>query len=101
MTPAARRAPATIALVDPFLPALPARAEPAHRAIGATAASLRATHGLGLRLPDALVVATAIILAADRIITTDTRWPALGIQVDVLVPVDAGEARATGTVESA
>jgi predicted nucleic acid-binding protein len=29
----------------------------------------------GLRLPDALVVATAIVVDADRLLTTDARWP--------------------------
>jgi hypothetical protein len=37
-----------------------------------------------LRLPDALVVATAVVLEADRVITTDTRWPALAVRVEVI-----------------
>jgi hypothetical protein len=32
------------------------------------------------------VVATAIVLGADRVITTDTGWPALAVTVDVLNP---------------
>lgn len=79
-----RSGPAAVATVDQFLEALPARVEPATRAIGAAAASLRAEHGPSLRLPDALVVATAAVLEADRIITTDARWPALAVRVEVL-----------------
>jgi hypothetical protein len=30
------------------------------------------------------VVATAAVLGADRIITTDARWPALAVRVEVL-----------------
>ena len=50
-----------MAIVDRFLDALPARVEPATREIGAAAASLRASHGSSLRLPDALVAATAVV----------------------------------------
>ena len=78
-----RAGQAAIATVDRFLDGLPARVEPATRAIGA-AAALRGAHGPSLRLPDALVVATAIVLDADRILTTDARWPALAARVEVL-----------------
>ena len=79
-----RTGPAAVAMVDRFLEGLPVRVEPATRAIGAAAASLRGAHGPSLRLPDALVVATAMLLEADRIITTDARWPELGVRVEVL-----------------
>lgn len=79
-----RSGPAAVATVDQFIDALPARVEPATRVIGASAASLRASHGSSLRLPDALVVATAVVLEADRIITTDARWPALAVRVELL-----------------
>jgi predicted nucleic acid-binding protein len=39
-----------------------------------TAATLRARHN-GLRLADALVIATAAQLGADELITTDHEWP--------------------------
>jgi len=78
-----RAGQAAIATVDRFLDGLPARVEPATRAIGA-AAALRGAHGPSLRLPAALVVATAIVLDADRILTTDARWPALAARVEVL-----------------
>ena len=79
-----RSGPAAVATVDRFLDALPARVEPATRAIGAAAASLRAAHGPSLRLPDALVAATAVVLEADRVITTDAQWPSLPVRVEVI-----------------
>jgi predicted nucleic acid-binding protein len=75
-----------VATVDAFVDALPARVEPATRPIAATAAELRARHGTGLRLPDALVVATALVLGAERVLTTDARWPRLPITVEVIRP---------------
>lgn len=69
---------------DSLIEAIPAAVEPATRAIGRQAAALRARHGRRLRLPDALIVGTAIDLAADRIITADTGWPDLGVRVDIL-----------------
>jgi predicted nucleic acid-binding protein len=80
-----RRGPAAVATVDAFLDALPVRVEPATRNIGATAASLRAAHGPTLRLADALVAATAMVLGANRIITTDGRWPVLPVKVEVVI----------------
>lgn len=43
--------------------------------IAVVAARLRARHGPKLRLPDALVVATALHLDADALVTTDRGWP--------------------------
>jgi predicted nucleic acid-binding protein len=79
-----RRGAEAAAVVDSFVDALPARIEPASRAIASAAAELRARHAGALRLPDALVVATAIVVGADRLITTDARWPALPVLVEVL-----------------
>jgi predicted nucleic acid-binding protein len=76
-----RRGADAIATVDRFVDALPARVEPATRSIAASAAVLRGAHGPALRLPDALVVATALNLGADRILTTDARWPALPVPI--------------------
>lgn len=61
--------------VEDFISDLGALIEPTSVAIARAAAALRATHGSKLRLPDALVLATAQALKADRVITTDTRWP--------------------------
>jgi predicted nucleic acid-binding protein len=79
-----RSGPAAVATVDRFIDGLPARVEPATRAIAVAAASLRGAHGPSLRLPDALVVATAFVLEADRVITTDARWPVLAVKVEVI-----------------
>jgi predicted nucleic acid-binding protein len=81
-----RRGPEAVAVVNSFVDALPARIEPATRAIASAAAELRARHTGRLRLPDALVVATAVVLAADRVITPDSGWPGLPVTVDVLRP---------------
>lgn len=80
-----RDGPAGGDAVDGFLDAMPVSVEPATRQIARQAVELRARHGNRLRLPDALVVATAIVLGADRILTTDGRWPDLGISVEVVV----------------
>ncbi len=81
-----RRGSAAVETVDAFLDALPATVEPATRIIAARAAELRARHGSQLRLPDALVVATAMTLGAERVITTDGRWPRLPVHVEVIQP---------------
>ena len=79
----ARRGPSGRRAVDDFLADLAAEVEPITRQVAARAAELRASHGKRLTLPDALVVAVAMHLKADRILTTDRRWPKLS--VDVLV----------------
>jgi predicted nucleic acid-binding protein len=79
-----RQSPAKGDAVDEFIEALPASVEPATRDIARRAAELRARHGTRVRLPDALVVATAIALGAARVVTTDARWPDLGIDVEVV-----------------
>jgi predicted nucleic acid-binding protein len=67
--------------VDDFLAALPARVEPATREIARAAARLRAEHGPSLRLPDALVIATALDRKAAHLITTDSGWPRVSVAV--------------------
>jgi predicted nucleic acid-binding protein len=79
----ARRGPSGRRVVDDFLADLAAEVEPITRQAAARAAELRATHGRRLKLPDALVVAIAMHLTADRVLTTDRRWPKLPIQVVV------------------
>lgn len=81
-----RRGAEAVGTVDAFLDALPAGVEPATRTVAARAAELRARHGNQLRLPDALVVATAMALGAERVITTDGRWPRLPVRVEVIRP---------------
>lgn len=72
-----------VSTVDSFIDALPARVEPISRQTCARAAELRAKHN-ALRLPDALVVATALALKADNLLTTDRRWPNLSLHVEVV-----------------
>jgi predicted nucleic acid-binding protein len=80
-----RRGPEAVTIVDAF-DALPARVEPVTRAVANAAAELRARHTGALRLPDALVIAAALVLGADRLITTDAGWPAIAIPVELLRP---------------
>lgn len=79
-----RRGIDAAATVDAFLDALPAAVEPATREVARKAAALRALHGRALRLPDALVLATAAVVGADQVLTTDAAWPAAGVQVTVV-----------------
>ena len=81
-----RRGAEAVTTVDAFVDALPARVEPATRAVAARAAELRARHGSQLRLPDALVVAIGVVLGATRIVTTDAGWPELPVGVEVIRP---------------
>lgn len=83
-----RQKPASGVAVDEFLEALPVIIEPATREIARAAAELRARHGGRLRLPDALVVATAVELKADHVLTTDARWPDLRIAIEVIGTMD-------------
>jgi predicted nucleic acid-binding protein len=69
-----RRGPDAAASVDGLLAALTIDLVVIDGSVAREAASLRA--GSGLRLADALVVATAIVIRADRLLTTDARWPA-------------------------
>ncbi len=71
-------------VLDGFLEALGARVHPADQRIGRETARLRARHGGRLRLPDALVVATARVLDAEELLTTDGGWPALDVPVTVM-----------------
>ncbi len=67
---------------------LPLQVIPINAAIAEVAAHLRQRHGATLRLPDALVIATAVHLDADALVTTDRRWPrrsALGLRGDLVV----------------
>ena len=53
--------------------------------IATAAAHLRARHR-ALRLPDALVIATATVARADGLVTTDRRWPSQRV-LDVPVAI--------------
>ncbi len=78
----ARRGKPAMRELDEFLTDLPAEVEPITRQLAAKAAQLRAGHGNRLRLPDALVLGTALHLKAQLVITTDRGWPDIGIEVE-------------------
>ncbi len=68
-----RRGPEAVASVDSLLVTLAIDLVAIDQPIARQAAALRAR--TRLRLPDALVVASAIVLRADRLLSTDGRWP--------------------------
>jgi predicted nucleic acid-binding protein len=70
----AGRGDAAIQTVRSLVDRFPIEVVPLDVDIATTAARLRAAHR-GLRLPDALVIATAIESAADQLVTTDRKWP--------------------------
>jgi len=73
-----------VAAAEALIDALPVTVVAADRSIGRAAARLRAEHGNALRLPDALVVATALGSRASRILTTNRGWPVLEVPVQVV-----------------
>jgi predicted nucleic acid-binding protein len=70
----ARRGDAEIQTVRDLFERLPISVIALDLEIAVVAARLRARHR-ALRLPDALVIATAIESAADQLVTTDRKWP--------------------------
>ena len=82
-----RRGKASVDIVRSLFERLPITIVALDSEIAATAARLRAQHA-GLRLPDALVIATAISRAADQLVTTDRRWPsAKAMKVKLIVTI--------------
>ena len=80
-----RRGKASVEIVRSLFERLPISIVALDSEIAASAARLRAQHP-GLRLPDALVIATAIIGSADRLLTTDRKWPsAKAMKVKLIV----------------
>lgn len=70
----ARRGDEAVDLVHDLRQRLPIATVPLDVDIATAAARLRARHR-SLRLPDALVIATAAVGGADQLVTTDRRWP--------------------------
>lgn len=70
----ARRGDDAVAVVRDLCSRLPIEIVPLDVEVATAAARLRARHG-SVRLPDALVIATAAVCGADRLVTTDRRWP--------------------------
>jgi predicted nucleic acid-binding protein len=81
---ASRAGDAAARIVDAVVDGLPMTVEAIGRTIAASAARLRAHHGRALRLPDALVLATADILGADRVLTTDADLIGRGVDVELI-----------------
>lgn len=79
-----RRGAQAVETAQAALDALTVRIEPATTAVATAAAELRARHGRRLRLPDALVLATALVARSDRVLTTDARWPKVAVAVEVV-----------------
>ena len=80
-----RRGETAVAVVDQALAALPAEVVPLGSEIARRAAGLRAAHAGRLRLPDAFVLATALALRADLVVTADRGWPPIdALAVEVL-----------------
>jgi predicted nucleic acid-binding protein len=70
----ARRSTKAVELVRTVIDRLPVSVVHLDEEIATEAAMLRARHR-SLKLPDALVIATAEHSSADRLITTDRKWP--------------------------
>ena len=70
----ARQGAKQIELVRSLIDRLPVSVVDLNTEIAIQAAVLRAAHR-SLRLPDALVIATAANSGADRLVTTDRKWP--------------------------
>ncbi len=69
-----RKGVEALAAVRGLIARLPIEIEPLGTEIAAEAAAIRARHR-SVKLPDALVIATARHLNADHLITTDRGWP--------------------------
>ena len=79
----ARKGSAAVDRVEEALSALTVRLEPVTPAIARSAATLRARHR-SLRLPDALVLATADALGAERVLTADRAWARMSRKVRLI-----------------
>jgi predicted nucleic acid-binding protein len=81
----ARRSPKALELVRTVIDRLPVSVVDLDAEVATQAAILRSRHRT-LKLPDALVIATAVTTGADRLVTTDRRWPtAKAMKLTVLV----------------
>jgi predicted nucleic acid-binding protein len=81
----ARRSAKAVELVRTAVHRLPVSVVDLDEEIATQAAILRARHRT-LKLPDALVIATAATSGADQLITTDRKWPsAKAMKLDLVV----------------
>ncbi|MGH2927367.1 MAG: type II toxin-antitoxin system VapC family toxin, partial [Solirubrobacteraceae bacterium] len=58
--------------------------DPVDEEVAIAAAKLRARHGSGMRMPDALVLAYADVRNAKRVLTADERWTTWSRRVEVV-----------------
>jgi predicted nucleic acid-binding protein len=75
MVAPARKGDSSLEAVREFIERLPVGVAKLDAEVAMIAAQVRARHGQKLKLPDALVVATAINSEADILVTTDRGWP--------------------------
>jgi predicted nucleic acid-binding protein len=75
MVAPARSGETALQALQDFIERLPVGVAQLDAEVAIIAAQIRAFHGLKLKLPDALVVATAINLEAEVLVTTDRGWP--------------------------
>ena len=83
----ARRGATAVTTAREMTERVPIEVLPLDAAIAEAAARLRAAHK-SLKLPDALVIATADVVEADQLVTTDRGWPAataLGTSAQITV----------------
>jgi predicted nucleic acid-binding protein len=81
-----RRGDDAVAHVRSFVERVPIEVAVLDEDVAVAAAAIRAEHP-STKLPDALVIATAVVLEADRLVTTDRRWPppsSLGLRAVVV-----------------
>jgi predicted nucleic acid-binding protein len=69
-----RKGSSAVAAVRDLVERVPVQIAPLDAEVAEAAADLRARHR-SLKLPDALVIATAATLEADHLVTTDRGWP--------------------------
>jgi predicted nucleic acid-binding protein len=79
----ARKGSGAVDRVEEALAALTVKLESVTPAIARSAASLRARHR-SLRLPDALVLATADVLGAAKVLTADRGWSRISRKVRLI-----------------
>jgi predicted nucleic acid-binding protein len=75
MVAPARKGDLSLGAVREFIDRLPVYVADLGAEVAIIAAQIRARHGQRLKLPDALVIATAINSEADVLVTTDRGWP--------------------------
>ena len=75
MVAPARKGEAALEAFREFVERFPLGVAKLDAEVAIIAAQIRALHGSRLKLPDALVVATAINLEVEVLVTTDRGWP--------------------------